>query len=106
MGVYQQLNLDKLKYYGEQKFLFKVLHKGTKETYCSYIATADNAPEIDNIFLTYFERIHIPEFVHDQGKPSEALEVLKEEDDTAKQYIQVLEFIQELKNCLVKILKK
>lgn len=89
-GRLPTMNLDKLKYYGEQKFLFKVLHKGTKETYCSYISTADNAPEIDNIFSSlYFERIHIPEFVH--GKPKEALEVLKEEDDTAKQYIQVLD---------------
>ena len=89
-GRLPTMNLDKLKYYGEQKFLFKVLHKGTKETYCSYISTADNAPEIDNIFSSlYFERIHIPEFVH--GKPSEALEVLKEEDDTARRYIQVLD---------------
>ena len=55
-----------------------------------YKRQADNAPEIDNIFSSlYFERIHIPEFVH--GKPKEALEVLKEEDDTAKQYIQVLD---------------
>src|SRR5699024_7465068 len=37
----------------------------------------------------YFERIHIPEFVH--GKPNEALTVLKEEDDTARRYIQVLD---------------
>lgn len=89
-GRLPTVNVDKLKYYGEQKFLFKILHKGTKETYCSYISTADNAPEIDNIFSSlYFERIHIPEFVH--GKPNEALTVLKEEDDTARRYIQVLD---------------
>ena len=83
------VNLDKLKYYGNQQFLFKVFHKDTKEAYCMYMTTESKAPEIDNIFSSlYFERIHIPEFVH--GTPESALQVLKEEDETAQNYIGVL----------------
>ena len=54
-----------------------------------YMTTESKAPEIDNIFSSlYFERIHIPEFVH--GTPESALQVLKEEDETAQNYIGVL----------------
>lgn len=89
-GRIPTVNLDKLQYYGAQEFLFMVLHKGTKETYCGYITTETKAPEIDNIFSSlYFERIHIPEFVH--GTPQEALNVLKEEDETARDYLKVLD---------------
>ena len=89
-GRIPTVNLDKLQYYGAQEFLFKTFHKGTKETYCMYMTTEKKAPEIDNIFSSlYFERIHIPEFVH--GTPEEALRVLKEEDETAKNYLVVLD---------------
>lgn len=89
-GRIPTVNLDKLQYYGAQEFLFKTFHKGTKETYCMYMTTETKAPEIDNIFSSlYFERIHIPEFVH--GTPEEALNVLKEEDETAKNYLVVLD---------------
>ena len=89
-GRIPTVNLDKLQYYGAQEFLFKTFHKGTKETYCMYMTTETKAPDIDNIFSSlYFERIHIPEFVH--GTPEEALRVLKEEDETAKNYLVVLD---------------
>ena len=89
-GRIPTVNLDKLQYYGAQEFLFKTFHKGTKETYCMYMTTETKAPEIDNIFSSlYFERIHIPEFVH--GTPEEAIRVLKEEDETAKNYLVVLD---------------
>ena len=89
-GRIPTMNLDKLQYYGAQEFLFKTFHKGTKNTYCMYVTTETKAPEIDNIFSSlYFERIHIPEFVH--GTPESALEVLKEEDDTARNYLIVLD---------------
>lgn len=91
-------NLDKLQYYGAQEFLFKIFHKDVKQTYCVYITTESKAPEIDNIFSSlYFERIHIPEFVH--GTAEEALAVLKEEDLTAKDYlIKLDERIQKIFN--------
>lgn len=96
VGRIPTVHLDKLQYYGTQEFLFKIFHKGTKETYCAYITTKFKAPEIDNIFSSlYFERIHIPEFVH--GTAEKALEVLKEEDETARNYLVTLdERIKEL----------
>ncbi len=89
-GRIPTIHLDKLQYYGAQEFLFKTFHKGTKYTYCMYVTTETKAPEIDNIFSSlYFERIHIPEFVH--GKPEDALKVLNEESDTAKDYLVTLD---------------
>ncbi len=93
-GVIPNIHLDKLQYYGSQQFLFKAFHKTAKEAYCMYITTQSKAPEIDNIFSSlYFKRIHIPEFVH--GTPEKALEILKEEDETARNYI--LELDQRIK---------
>lgn len=90
VGRIPTVHLDKLQYYGSQEFLFKIFHKDTKETYCAYITTHMKAPEIDNIFSSlYFERIHIPEFVH--GTAESALAVLKEEDDTARKYLVTLD---------------
>ncbi len=89
-GRLPSVNLDKLKYYDSQEFLFKPFFRDGKDCYCMYITTPSKAPEIDNIFSSlYFDRIHIPEFVH--GTPHEALETLKEEDETAKNYIKTLE---------------
>lgn len=89
-GRIPTMNLDKLQYYGAQEFLFKTFHKDSKYTYCVYLTTQMKAPEIDNIFSSlYFERIHIPEFVH--GTPEEALTLLKEEDETAKEYLKTLD---------------
>lgn len=83
-------NLDKLKYYGNQQFILRVFNKGIKETYCGYITTTQKAPVVDNIFSSlYFERVHIPEFVH--GTPESALEMLKEEDTTARNYLSTLD---------------
>ncbi|MCI9049405.1 MAG: V-type ATP synthase subunit I [Coprobacillus sp.] len=90
VGRLPTIHLDKLQYYGAQEFLFKVFHKGVKDTYCGYITTKLKAPEIDNIFSSlYFERTYIPEFVH--GTAEEALQVLKEEDETAKKYVVTLD---------------
>lgn len=82
-------NIDKLQYYKAQEFLFSVLHRGNKITYCLYVTTQNKAPEIDNIFSSlYFERMIIPEFVH--GKPEDALDSLKEENETALHHLDEL----------------
>ena len=48
-----------------------------------YLTTESKAPEIDNIFSSlYFERIHIPNFVH--GTPELAIAEIQEETDAAK----------------------
>ena len=82
--------LDQLQYYGRQEFLFKIFNKGQKDTYCCYIATGTKITEIDNIFSSlYFEEIQIPSFVH--GTPETALITLKEENQTAKEYVNDLQ---------------
>ncbi len=89
-GRIPTVNLEKIQYFGQQEFLFRIFHKGSKETYCMYLTTLNMAPEIDNLFSSlYFENIRIPEFVH--GTPEEALQVLKEEDETAKKYLNDLD---------------
>lgn len=43
-----------------------------------YYTTDEYKREVDNIFSSlFFERIHIPDFVH--GKPKEAIAALEEE---------------------------
>ena len=89
-GYMPTMNLDKLKYYDDQVFLFKPFFKDGKYCYCLYITTETHAPEVDNIFSSlYFERIHIPSFVH--GTPKEAIGQLEEENDAAKKNIEKYE---------------
>ncbi len=89
-GYMPTMNLDKLKYYDDQVFLFKPFFKDGKYCYCLYMTTETHAPEVDNIFSSlYFERIHIPSFVH--GTPKEAIGQLEEENDAAKKNIEKYE---------------
>ncbi len=89
-GYMPTMNLDKLKYYDDQVFLFKPFFKDGKYCYCLYMTTETHAPEVDNIFSSlYFERIHIPSFVH--GTPKEAIDQLEEENDAAKKNIEKYE---------------
>ncbi len=89
-GYMPTMNLDKLKYYDDQVFLFKPFFKDGKYCYCLYMTTETHAPEVDNIFSSlYFERIHIPSFVH--GMPKEAIGQLEEENDAAKKNIEKYE---------------
>ncbi|MGN8657820.1 V-type ATP synthase subunit I [Catenibacterium mitsuokai] len=82
-GKLPTMNLDKLSYYDSQEFLFKSIYQDAKTCYCFYITSPSNAPEIDNIFSSlFFERIHIPEFLH--GTPGESLEIIEEENATAE----------------------
>ncbi len=88
-GSIPTAHLDKLEYFGNQEFFFRTFYKDTKITYCMYITTIKKAPEVDNMFSSlYFNRIEIPDYVH--GKPDTALKILKEENQTANQYLGVL----------------
>ena len=65
-------------------FVFKAFHNDNQYTWCMYITTPGDAPEVDNIFSSlYFERIHIPAFVH--GSPELAIGEIQEEADVAKE---------------------
>lgn len=83
-------NVHKLEYYEALPFVFKSFHDDLKYTWCMYITTPSSAPEIDNIFSSlYFERIHIPEFVH--GQPELAIAEIQEEANVAMSQSAVLE---------------
>lgn len=76
-------NVDKLQYYEGQPFILKRFHDDFQYTWCMYITTPSKAPEIDNIFSSlYFERVHIPEFVH--GTPELAVSEIQEETNAAQ----------------------
>lgn len=94
-GKLPTVNLDKLAYYDSQEFLFKSIYQDAKTCYCFYITSPSNAPEIDNIFSSlFFDRIHIPEFLH--GTPSESLQVIEDENKTAEASIKKCD--EDLKN--------
>lgn len=77
-------NVSKLDYYESLPFVFKAFHNDNQYTWCMYITTPGDAPEVDNIFSSlYFERIHIPAFVH--GSPELAIGEIQEEADVAKE---------------------
>ena len=66
------------------QFVYKSFEMDERYTWCMYITTPGDAPEVDNIFSSlYFERIHIPAFVH--GSPELAIGEIQEEADVAKE---------------------
>ncbi len=76
-------SIEKLEYYKELPFVFTSFEKDKHVTWCMYVTTQANAPEIDNIFSSlYFERIYIPGFVH--GEPDLAIAEIEEESAAAK----------------------
>lgn len=71
-------SLQKLAYYQDRKLLFLPLDRGRDFCWGIYFTLADYATEVDDIFSSlYFERIHIPGFVH--GTSKEAFEKINEE---------------------------
>ena len=64
-------SIEKLKYYENKPFIFKSFHETKTYCWCMYLATNKYEREIDNIFSSlFFDRIHIPDFVH--GTPESA----------------------------------
>lgn len=68
-------SVDKLQYYRSRPFVFQSFKEDSAYSWCMYLSTPKYEREVDNIFSSlYFERIHIPEFVHDTpGKAKENL---------------------------------
>ncbi len=72
-------SIERLNYYRQKPFIFIPFSedKEKRELWCLYVTTNEYEREIDNLFTSmYFERIHIPEFVH--GTPENAKEALKD----------------------------
>ena len=83
-------NEGKLEYYETLPFVYKAFQRDDKYVWCMYMTTPTDAPEVDNVFtLLYFEKIHIPEFVH--GSCELAEKEIQNESDSAKQYSQDLQ---------------
>lgn len=83
-------NLAKLDYYESLPFIFKAFHEDNQYVWCMYMTAPDDAPEVDNIFTSlYFERVHIPDFVH--GEYSLAVNEVKAEADIAREQSKVLQ---------------
>lgn len=83
-------NEGKLEYYETLPFVYKAFQRDDKYVWCMYMTTPTYAPEVDNVFTSlYFEKIHIPEFVH--GSCELAEKEIQNESDSAKQYSQDLQ---------------
>ena len=83
-------SIEKLNFYNEKPFIFQsfVIERGY--AWCIYLTTNDNEREIDNIFSSlFFDRIHIPEFVH--GTPISAQATLKMEIEVAEQTLKEID---------------
>ena len=69
---------DRLRFYEQKPFIFLPFAEREGVIWCLYLTTTEYKTEIDNIFTSmFFERIHIPDFVH--GTPDKASATLSEE---------------------------
>lgn len=90
-------SVDKLQYYRNRPFIFKSFHEDSTYSWCMYFSTPKYEREVDNIFSSlYFERIRIPDFVHDT--PSQAKENLQ--DEIANDYKQLAHVEERLSKLL------
>lgn len=83
-------SVEKLKFYKNKPFIFKAFNKEKEYCWCMYLVTNKYEREIDNIFSSlFFERIHIPEFVH--GTPEKAQASLSKEIQVAQTHLEEIQ---------------
>lgn len=71
-------SVNKLQYYSDRPFVYHSLKEDSSYSWCMVLSTPKYEREVDNILSSlYFERIRIPDFVHDT--PEKAKENLKAE---------------------------
>jgi len=81
---------EKLKFYNSRPFIWNSFSKDNNYSWGIYITSQEDEREVDNIFTSlYFERLHIPDFVH--GTPEEAEEDLKREIEKLEKDLKKLE---------------
>ncbi len=79
-------NVAKLRYYDGLPFFVREFHEEDDFTWCMYVTTPNDAPEIDNIFSSLlFERVHIPAFSH--GDAKRAVRDIQEETNLSQRNI-------------------
>lgn len=83
-------SVEKLRFFQSRPFVFKSFNQDANYSWCMYYTTDEYKREVDNIFSSlFFERIHIPDFVH--GRPKEAIAALEEEIKQAQKMIDTYE---------------
>ena len=81
---------EKLRFYTNRPFIWNSFSRDNNYSWGIYITSHEYEREVDNVFSSlYFERIHIPDFVH--GTPEEAEENLKQEIESLKKDLKKLE---------------
>ena len=90
-------SVEKLRYYRNRPFVFKSFSQDDTYSWCIYMTTEKYEGDVDNVFSSlYFERIHIPQFVH--GTPESAAQTLLDEiENDEKQILHVNDVIEKLK---------
>ncbi|MBR0575346.1 V-type ATP synthase subunit I [Proteiniclasticum sp. BAD-10] len=82
-------SVTKLQFYNNRPFVWNSFSEDTNYSWGIYMTTNSYEREVDNVFTSlYFERIHIPDFVH--GTPEKAKENLQEEIDSLKASVEKL----------------
>ena len=82
-------SLNKLQFYNNRPFIWRSFGEDNYYSWGIYISTRNFRREVDNIFSSlYFERIHIPDFVH--GTPEKAIENLEKENKKFKDDLEEL----------------
>ncbi len=76
-------SVEKLSYYRSRPFIFNSFSVDKNYSWCIYFTSHEYEREVDNIFSSlFFERIHIPDFVH--GTPEDATVALAREIEVAR----------------------
>jgi len=89
-------SVEKLKFYQNKPFIFKQFHEEKNYSWCMYLVTNNYEREIDNIFSSlFFERIHIPDFVHGTPENAES-SLIKEIEVAEKSLYETLEEIEKI----------
>jgi len=92
-------SVEKLRFYRNRPFIFKSFSEDKNYSWCMYFTTNDYEREVDNIFSSlFFERIHIPDFVH--GTPEDAEVKLVQEIEVTTSHL------EKVKQSLFEILKE
>jgi V/A-type H+-transporting ATPase subunit I len=83
-------SIEKLNFYSAKPFVFQTFHVEKGYAWCLYLTTTDAEREVDNIFSSlFFDRVHIPDFVH--GTPITAQATLKMEIEVAEESLKDIE---------------
>lgn len=101
---------EKLPYYDDKNFYFPVYGRDKDYCYGFCFAPASEIEEIDQILDSlYFERIHLPDFVH--GNAADAAQALRDDIEADKKKVEkkrkaLMDYIEEKRELLCKYFTK